>query len=78
MQPVCWANMGAAGRARDELTKPVAEKIAVGSPQYSVVDAESGKVVSIGAASAMMASARRSADTVAVADFELRIPFQHL
>jgi len=68
-----WANMGAAGRARDELTKPVAEKIAVGSPQYSVVDAESGKVVSIGAASAMMASARRSADTVAVADFELRM-----
>jgi len=47
-------------------------KIAVTSPSYSVANAATGEVVSMGAASAVMASTRRSVDTIAVADFELR------
>jgi hypothetical protein len=67
-----WANMGAAGRAQGSISKPVIDKVAVAAPRYSVVNAETGEVVSSGAASALMASARRSVDTIAVADFELR------
>jgi len=67
-----WAGLGAAGRARPSLTKPVAAKIAVTSPSYSVANAATGEIISTGAASAVMASTRRSADTIAIADFELR------
>jgi hypothetical protein len=64
--------LGAAGRARPSLTKTVAAKIAVKSTSYSVANAVTGEIVATGAASAMMASTRRSVDTIAVADFELR------
>ncbi len=67
-----WVNLGAAGRARPSLAKLGAAQIRVTSPSYSVADAATGAVVSTGAASAMMASVRRSVDTIAVADFELR------
>jgi len=67
-----WVGLGAAGRARPSLTKPVAAKIAVKSPSYSVANAVTGEIVATGAASAMLASTRRSVDTIAVADFELR------
>jgi len=67
-----WANMGAAGRAQGRISRPVIDKVAVVAPQYSVVNAATGEVISTGAASALMASARRSADAIAVADFELR------
>lgn len=67
-----WVKLGAAGRARSTLTKPVAVKIAVKSAGYSVANAATGEIVASGAASAMMASTRRSVDTIAVADFELR------
>jgi hypothetical protein len=67
-----WVGLGAAGRARPSLTKMVAAKIAVESTSYSVANAVTGEIVATGAASAMMASTRRSVDTIAVADFELR------
>jgi len=66
-----WAYRGAAGRARQFLAKPVAAKLAVTAPTYAVVNATTGEIVSTGAAAAMKASTRRSADTIAVADFEL-------
>jgi len=64
--------MGAAGRARPSRMKPAGAKIAVKAPTYSIADAATGAVVSTGAAAAVTASTRRSADTIAVADFELR------
>jgi hypothetical protein len=67
-----WAELGAAGRARPSLAKSVAAKIAVTSPGYSVANAATGEIVSAGVASAVMASTRRSVDTIAVADFEFR------
>jgi hypothetical protein len=67
-----WAGLGAAGRVRPSLAKSVAAKIAVTSPSYSVANAATGEIISTGAASAVMASTRRSVDTIAVADFELR------
>jgi hypothetical protein len=67
-----WATLGAAGRARSPLTKPVTVKIGVRPNGYSVANVATGQIVSTGAASAVMASTRRSADTIAVADFELR------
>jgi hypothetical protein len=67
-----WAKLGAAGRARPALTKSVAVKIAVKSPSYSVVNAVTGEIIASGPGSAMMASTRRSVDTIAVADFELQ------
>jgi hypothetical protein len=67
-----WVQLGAAGRVRASLAKSNAAKIAVTSPSYSVANAATGEVVSTAAASAVMASTRRSVDTIAVADFELR------
>lgn len=67
-----WLQLGAAGRVRPSFQKPLAAKIAVNSPRYSVANAMTGAIISTGAASAMIASTRRSADTIAVADFELR------
>lgn len=66
-----WVGLGAAGRAPPSSTRPVAAKIAVTAPSYSVADAVTGEILVRGAASAMLASTWRSADTVAVADFEL-------
>ena len=67
-----WVQLGAAGRARPLLKKPVAATIGVRATSYSVASAATGAIVSTGAASAMIASMRRSADAIAVADFELR------
>jgi len=67
-----WVHLGAAGRARPLLKKPLAATIRVGATSYSVASAVTGAILSTGAASAMTASTRRSADTIAVADFELR------
>jgi hypothetical protein len=69
---VGWVGLGAAGRARSSLTKPVAARIAVNTPSYSVADAATGAIIATGAGAAMMASTRRSADAVTVADFEIR------
>ena len=68
-----WAELGAAGRARPPLVKSAGAKIAVTAPSYSVADAATGAIVATGAASAVTASTRRSADTIAVADFELQV-----
>jgi hypothetical protein len=68
-----WAELGAAGRARPQLVRSVGAKIAVTAPSYSVADAATGAIVATGAASAVTASTRRSADTIAVADFELQV-----
>lgn len=67
-----WVQIGAAGRARPSLRKPAAATIGVRATSYSVASAATGAILSTGAASAMIASTRRSADTIAVADFELR------
>jgi hypothetical protein len=67
-----WAGMGAAGRARSALTKPAVTKIGVKPTGYSVANAVTGEIVATGGASAVTASTRRSVDTVAVADFDLR------
>jgi hypothetical protein len=67
-----WVHLGAAGRARPSLKKPLAATIGVGATSYSVASAVTGAILSKGAASALTASTRRSADTIAVADFELR------
>jgi hypothetical protein len=67
-----WAGLGAAGRARPARAKSVAAKIAVNTPTYSVADAVTGAIIATGGAAAVMASTRRSADTIAVADFEIR------
>ena len=67
-----WTQLGAAGRARPSLKKPLAATIGVRATSYSVASAVTGAILSRGAASAMTASTRRSADTIAVADFELR------
>jgi uncharacterized protein DUF6603 len=67
-----WVGLGAAGRARPLLTQSEAPKIAVDTPSYSAADAATGAIVAMGAAAAVMASTRRSADTIAVADFEIR------
>jgi hypothetical protein len=69
---LCWAQLGAAGRSRPSLSKPAAATIRVRETSYSVGSAVTGAIVSAGAASAMVASTRRSADTIVVADFELR------
>ena len=45
--------------------------IGVKTTSYAVADAATGAIVSSGTASAVSASTRRSADTIAVADFEL-------
>lgn len=66
-----WVGLGAAGRVRAR-AKAAAPKIAVTAPTYSVADAATGAILATGAAAAVMASTRRSADTIAVADFELR------
>jgi len=67
-----WAQLGAAGRARPSLVKSGVAQMAVKSPNYSVANATTGQIVSTGPASAVMASTRRSVDTIAVADFEFR------
>jgi hypothetical protein len=67
-----WVQLGAAGRARPSLSKPVAAIISVRATSYSVASAATGAIVSAGAASAVIASIRRSVDTIAIADFELR------
>ena len=67
-----WVHLGAAGRARPSLKKPLAATIGVGATSYSVASAVTGAILSKGAASALTASTRRSVDTIAVADFELR------
>jgi uncharacterized protein DUF6603 len=67
-----WVRLGAAGRARPSLAKPVAATIGVRATSYSVANAATGQILSTGVASAIAASTRRSADTIAVADFELR------
>ena len=68
-----WVGLGAAGRARPSAPAPVAGlRIAVSPLTYSVADATTGAIVGTGAAAAMMASTRISADRVAVADFELQ------
>lgn len=67
-----WVALGAAGRSRPWRANPVAAKIAVSTPSYSVADAATGAIVATGPAAAVSASTRRSADTIAVADFELR------
>lgn len=67
-----WVHLGAAGRARPSLRKPLAATIGVGATSYSVASAVTGAILSKGAMSALTASTRRSADTIAVADFELR------
>ena len=66
---VGWARPAAPVR---RAAKAAAAKIAVATPSYSVADAATGAIVATGAAAAVMASTRRSADTIAVADFELR------
>jgi hypothetical protein len=50
----------------------VGAKIAVNMPSYSVADAVTGAIIATGAAAAVTTSTRRSADTIAVADFELQ------
>jgi hypothetical protein len=67
-----WVQLGAAGRVRGTLAKPVAATIGVRPTSYSVANAATGQILSTGAAAALTASTRRSADTIAVADFELR------
>jgi len=67
-----WVQLGAAGRVRPPLRKPAAATIGVRAASYSVASAATGAILSTGAASAMTASTRRSVDTIAVADFELR------
>jgi hypothetical protein len=68
-----WASLGAAGRAHPSTSARVLPaKIAVSPPSWSVADAATGAIVGTGAASAVIASTRISADRVAVADFELR------
>ena len=42
---VGWVGLGAAGRARSSLTKPVAARIAVNTPSYSVADAATGAII---------------------------------
>lgn len=65
-----WVGLGAAGRLRPVLTEPATPRIAVSAPTYSVVDAATGAIVATGSPAAVKASTWRSADTVAVADFE--------
>jgi hypothetical protein len=67
-----WTQLGAAGRVGSSLNKSAAAKIGVLATSYSIADAATGAIVSSGAASAVSASMRRSADTIAVADFELK------
>jgi hypothetical protein len=67
-----WVQIGAAGRARPLLKKAATATIGVRATSYSVANAATGVIVSTGLASAVIASMRRSADTIAVADFELR------
>jgi Family of unknown function (DUF6603) len=75
-----WVGQGGGGggesstsaRAHPAPTKPVAGKIALTTPSYSVADVVTGAIIATGAAAAMMASTRRSADTIAVADYEIR------
>jgi hypothetical protein len=66
-----WTHLGASGRTSPGFVNPGAPKIGVRPTIYSVADAATGAVLSTGAASAIMASTRRSADTVAVMEFEL-------
>ena len=47
-------------------------KMAVKPASYAVANAATGTIVASGPAAAMMASSRRSVDTIAVADFERR------
>ncbi len=67
-----WAYLGAAGRAHPVLAKPRVATLAVTSPSYAVADAATGAILATGAAAAVRVSTRRSADTIAVADFEPR------
>jgi len=68
-----WAGLGAAGRAHPSTSARVLPaKIAVSPPTWSVADAATGAILGTGAASAVLASTRISADRVAVADFEMR------
>ena len=67
-----WVAPGRGGpRDVRRRARTVAAKIAVTLTSYAVADAATGAIVSSGAASAVSASTRRSADTIAVADFEL-------
>ncbi len=67
-----WVDLGAAGRARISTRhRSFRPRVAVSPLTYSVADAATGAIVATGAAAAMMASTRISADRVAVADFEL-------
>jgi hypothetical protein len=65
-----WTGLGAAGRASGAPAR-TAGVIGVKETSYVVADAATGAIVSSGPASAVSASTRRSADTIAVADFEL-------
>ena len=65
-----WTRLGAAGRAAGAPAR-TAGVIGVKTTSYAVADAATGAIVSSGTASAVSASTRRSADTIAVADFEL-------
>ncbi len=67
-----WTQLGAAGRVQASFSNPSASKVGVRATTYTIADAATGAPVSSGAAAAVAASTRRSADTVAVADFELQ------
>ena len=67
-----WTQIGAAGRTQAGFVNPGAQKIGVRATSYSVADVATGAILSTGAASAISASMRRSADTIAVAEFELK------
>jgi hypothetical protein len=72
-----WAHLGAAGRRRAItriLSTAPGAAIAVVATRYAVADAATGAVVASGAGRAVTTSTRRSADTVAIADFERRRP----
>lgn len=67
-----WTQLGAAGRTQASFSNRSAAKVGVRATTYSIADAATGASVSVDAASAIVASTRRSADTVAVPDFELQ------
>jgi len=66
-----WTQLGAAGRAGSSLAKPATRKIGVLATSYSIANSATGAIVSSGAGAAVKASTRLSADTIAVANFEL-------
>ena len=65
-----WARLGAAGRTRPSLHRACADRREVARPTPSSTP-RPARSSRRGAASAVMASTRRSVDMIAVADFEL-------